>query len=393
MQPSPERRAAAGVPARPLKLLIVTDEMEVGGSQRQIVNLALGLDPQRFAVSVAYFREHSFFVDLLRSRGIRVVHIPKAGKLDARFVAALRRELRDGGYDLVHAFAFSAELWTAITRLGLGRACRPRLVTSIRGTYDWYSGLQWRLKRWVTLQSSRVVANSRMGADYARGRLGQVPAPIDVVYNGVADEAAKADARARLRAEWACTEQDFVVLFAGRLIELKDVPTLLRAVARLQAQRVPLTLVIAGDGPQREALQAHAHQAGLAKAVRFLGARDDVADCIEASDVLVLPSRQEGLSNVILEALRGQRCVVASRAGGNGELIDDGRNGLLFEVGDDEGLAAALERLRADTALRQRLAQAGRLKLLRQFGVPAMVERLATVYADVCAVHAPPAAA
>lgn len=384
MQPSPERRGDAGIPARPLKLLIVTDEMEVGGSQRQIVNLALGLDPRRFAVTVAYFRERSFFVDLLRSRGIRVVQIPKAGKVDARFVATLRRELREGGYDLVHAFAFSAELWTAIARLGLRGTRRPRLITSIRGTYDWYSSLQWQLKRWVTAQSSRVVANSRMGADYARGRLGRVPAPIDVVYNGVAEEPARADAHTRLRAEWGCAADDFVVLFAGRLIELKDVPTLLRAAARLHAQGRPLALVIAGDGPQREALQVQAREAGLAGTVRFLGARDDVADCIEACDVLVLPSRQEGLSNVILEALRGQRCVVASRAGGNGELIDDGRNGLLFEVGDDRGLADALARLRADAALRHGLAQAGRQKLQRQFGVTTMVERLADLYADVC---------
>jgi glycosyltransferase involved in cell wall biosynthesis len=118
--------------------------------------------------------------------------------------------------------------------------------------------------------------------------------------------------------------------------------------------------------------------------VHFLGQRDDVASLIEAADVLVSSSRQEGLSNVILEAMRGARAVVATRTGGNVELVEPEVTGLLFEVGDDAALASALQRLQADVELCARLGDAGAERVRKTFTVTAMVEQFTRLYEQAC---------
>ncbi|HEX4882735.1 MAG TPA: glycosyltransferase [Casimicrobiaceae bacterium] len=367
-------------PRERTRLLIVTDEMEVGGSQRQIVALSRGIDPAAFDVSVAYFRERSYLVDELEAAGVRVVHLPKRARVDPRFVAALAGEMRRGAHDIVHAFGFTAELWTAVARLALRGRDRPALVTSIRGTYDAYAAWQWRIKRWVSANSSRIVANSRAGAAHAAPRLRLPVAAIDVVYNGVADEVAPVGARAQLRQQWGVPDGAVVVLFVGRLVEVKRVDTLLHAAALLAADGCAQHVVICGDGPQRAALEQLARSLGVDGRVHFAGERSDVAAVIDAADLVVLPSRHEGLSNVILEAMRGARPVVASRAGGNVELVDHERNGLLFDVGDQRGLAAAIRRLAGDEPLRRAMGVRGAQRVAADFSVPRMVQALCAIY-------------
>jgi glycosyltransferase involved in cell wall biosynthesis len=254
-----------------LRVLIVTDEMEVGGSQRQIVNLADGLKARGHEVTVAYFRQSSFFVERLQQSGVKVVHLPKRGRLDLRFVWSLVRVLGSGRYDIVHAFALSAEFWTTLTRAGLRRSTRPRLITSVRGTYEWYGRLQWWVKGWISRQSSRVVANSLAGAAFARRRLALAAGEIEVIYNGIARTGVAPGARAALRGQWGVADGRGVVLFAGRLIADKDVATLLRAAAHLRLAEGEPVFVVCGDGPERGRLQAQALAAGLEGRVRFLG--------------------------------------------------------------------------------------------------------------------------
>ena len=367
---------------RKLRVLLLTDEMEVGGTQRQIVHIASQLDRSRFEPTVLFFRNPSFFVGELERAGVRVIQIEKHGRLDFGFVRRLVAALRDGRYDVVQCFAFSGELWGAVARRLLPRAQRPVLITSVRGVYEWYSGLHWRIKRWASGQSERVIANSRMGAEYACERMGLPPGAIRVTYNGV-QAAAPAAGRAQfLRAELGVPPDGLLVLFVGRLVVHKDVPTLLRAVARLQARLPQLRLALAGDGPLQEDIAREVAALSLQPVVRLLGQRDDVTDLIAASDVMVLPSLREGLSNVILEGMMGGKPVVASRAGGNIELIEHDRGGWLFDIGDDAALAQALERLAVDAPLRARLGEGARQRAQAEFSIPSMVRAYERHYGD-----------
>lgn len=365
------------------RLLLLTDEMEVGGTQRQIVHIAAQLDRNRFEPTVLFFRNPSFFVDELQQAGVTVIQVPKQGRIDPKFVWRLARELRRGRFDVMHCFAFSGELWGAVARSLLPRAARPALISSVRGTYEWYSRWHWAVKRRVSAQSSRVMANSHMGAMYACKQMGLPEQSISVVHNGVQLPPPRETARDDLRDRLGVPVEALLILFVGRLVDHKDLPTLMRATARLRAGGCPAHLIVAGDGPLRAEIEALIDQLALRDRVDLIGQRDDVPELIAVADAVVLPSVREGLSNVILEGMMGGKPVVASRAGGNVELVEHGRSGLLFDVGDDAGLAQAFIRLATDAGLRKRLGDGARERALNHFSIPSMVRAYEKTYSDV----------
>ncbi|MBC7602429.1 MAG: glycosyltransferase [Ramlibacter sp.] len=366
---APTRNAAR------IRLLFITDEMEVGGTQRQIVHIVKGLDRRVFDPTVAYFCNRSFLVDELVSAGIRVIEIPKRMQFDPLFVTKLVRFMRTGKFDLVHCFSFTGELWGAVARRFLPGALRPVLVTSIRSTYDWYSPLQWRLKRWTSTEASTVIANSRAGAEHARARMGLRPGAIEIIYNGVRDTSAVARATPPVS-----PGGDVTALFVGRLVEHKNVPVLLRAMKRLRDASVSIRLRIVGDGPLRSAHAEHIVSAGLCDVVELLGERTDTPMLMAAADFIVMPSLREGLSNVILEAMAAGRAVIASAVGGNVELVESMQTGLLFKSDDDVALATAMRRLAEDRPLRESLGARGRQLALDRFTVSAMVRATQAAY-------------
>lgn len=380
---APDAISPAAAPAR-LRVLLLTDEMEVGGTQRQIVHIARHLDRRRFEPTVLYFVNRSHFVDELEQSGVPVIHVQKRGRWDPSFLWNLVRTLRAGRYDVMHCFALSGEFWGTLAHALLPADRRPALLTSVRGTYEWYSPGAWRAKRWISRRSHAVIANSRVAASYACERIGWPDGAIRIAYNGVADmpEAAPPERRARLRAELGIDAGELMLLFVGRLVVHKDLPCLLRAMSRLHADGPWFRLVLAGDGPLGGELAAQIAALGLESRVKLLGQRDDIQDLIEASDIVVLPSLREGLSNVILEGMMGGRPVVASRAGGNVELVEDRRTGLLFDVGDDAGLACALRRLGDDAGLRRQLGEGARDRARAMFSIPAMIATFERLYAE-----------
>ncbi len=373
---TPETADTARGPDRKIRVLFISDEMEVGGTQRQIVHIAKGLDRNLFEPTVAYFCNRSFLVDDLEQAGIPAIEIPKRSRVDPAFVVRLARFMRDGRFDMVHCFSFTGEMWGAVARRFVPAARRPVLITSVRNKYDWYTPLQWRIKRWASLESSTVVANSRAGGEHARDQMRLDSAAVEVVYNGVANAPPEALATEPASRGGAPVTAQFV----GRLVEQKNVPVLLRAMKRLRDAGVPLRLRLAGDGPLRQAHVEQATSLGLDDVVEFLGERSDTMMLMAAADFVVLPSLREGLSNVILEAMVVGRTVVASSVGGSVELVEPMQTGLLFPSDDDAALADAMRRLVEDRPLRESLGARGRQRAVEQFTIGAMVRTMQDTY-------------
>jgi glycosyltransferase involved in cell wall biosynthesis len=159
---------------------------------------------------------------------------------------------------------------------------------------------------------------------------------------------------------------------------VKDQAGLIRAFAVASAQR-PSVLLIVGDGPLRVELEALGRGLGLDDRVRLLGDRQDVAQILRALDCFVLPSVGEGISNAILEAMATALPVVATRVGGNVELVEDGETGLLVEVGQPEALVRALECYLGDAGIARKHGAAARARVEREFGLA----RMLTGYGDL----------
>lgn len=359
---------------RKVRVLIVTDEMEVGGTQRQIVHIARGLDRERFEATVVYFCNRSFLADELERAGVNVVEIRKEHRIDFHFIWKLVKFIDNGRFDVMHCFSFTGELWGAVARRLIRPSRRPVLITSVRNKYDWYSRFQWRIKRWTASQSSRVIANSRSGAEHAAAQIGLEKGSIDVVYNGVGEPSTAAIAQR------APSRPIIMALFVGRLVEQKNVPVLLRAMKTLHEKEIPVHLRIAGDGPLRKHCDQLINEYGLERAVELLGERPDVAMLMATSDFVVLPSYREGLSNVILEAMMVGRPVVASNVGGNAELVEAMRTGLLFENDNDTELAQAMLALVMNSGMREAFGAQGRQRATEHFTVRAMVTSMERFY-------------
>ncbi len=392
MTPSPVNKmsTAKNRQGERIRILVLTDEMEVGGTQRQIVHMASGLDRACYEVQVAYFCTRSFLVDELRAAGIPVIEIAKRRRVDVSFVRSLVKYLRENKFDIIHCFAFSAELWGAIARRFLPPSLRPALITSVRGKYDWYSSLQWRVKRWTALESTKVIANSQAGGEYAREKMRLPHGAIDTVYNGVAELNATPQIEeivyAKAHRESQPT-QSTTAIYVGRLVSVKNIPVLLRAVKILRNSGASIRLLIVGDGPLRRSLVDEIVQLNLGDCVELLGQRADTQALMAAADFLVLPSFWEGLSNVILESMMAGTPVIASAVGGSVELIENRHTGLLFASDNDAELATAMASLIADHALRRRLGFAGQKRAIEQFSIATMIHKMQDFYTQTAVQH------
>ncbi len=166
----------------------------------------------------------------------------------------------------------------------------------------------------------------------------------------------------------------------ARLTPEKDIATLLRAVALIAPHARNLRLEVAGDGPCMGELVKLVGELHLGERVRLLGQVREVPQLLARASLFVLPSRTEGLSLTLMEAMASGLPVLAARVGGNPEVVAEGTTGLLVPPGDPEALAEALLRLWHEPDLRQRLGQAGRQRALERFDVRRMVAEYERLY-------------
>jgi len=228
------------------------------------------------------------------------------------------------------------------------------------------------------LLTDAVVAVSR---DTAR-KSGAAPfiGEILVFHNGI-DITAPKRSRAEVRAELGLAEDTVVGLNVAGFVPVKAHDVLVRAAARLRDAGGRATMLLAGDGPERAAMEKLAASLELGpEFVRFLGFRSDVTDLLGAVDFFVLASRDEGLPLSVLEAMAQKLPVIATPVGGNPELVSEGEHGLLVPVNDEGALAEAIRRLADDAALRRRLGEAGRRRVEEEFSFEGMTQKYEDLY-------------
>ena len=167
--------------------------------------------------------------------------------------------------------------------------------------------------------------------------------------------------------------------FVGRLAAVKGVPVLLQALKQARDALPDLRLTLIGDGPERPVLEAEATAMQLGPAVHFAGykSQDDVARALSETDLLVLPSFAEGVPVVLMEAMAAGKPVVATRVAGVGELVEDGRTGLLVPPGDTDALAAAIVQALSDPDWQRTAGRLGRDKVAAEFDAATEAARLA----------------
>ena len=352
----------------------MTDSFDTGGSERQFAALAGSLDTNLFQVSIGCVTKRGAFLDGLGD----VTEFPLGGNLyGARSMQArlgLARHLRHVGISLAHAFDF----YTNLTLIPAARLARvPVVIGSQRQLGDLLTPAKSRAQLAVLAWCDRVVCNSRAAADQLI-KQGIRETRIIVIRNGLpsANFAPTAPAFPRRNSLLR------VGMIARMNTESKNHRIFLRAAARLRSAFPELEFIMAGDGPLRPEFERVARDLGIFDRIRFLGDRHDIPAILASIDVSVLPSASESLSNSIIESMAAGIPVVATRVGGNPELITEGR-GILVPPGDDQCLSAAIERLLRDAPMRTALGNNGKRFAEANFTVSQMRQRYEALYTDL----------
>jgi sugar transferase (PEP-CTERM/EpsH1 system associated) len=212
---------------------------------------------------------------------------------------------------------------------------------------------------------------------------------VATIHNGVDLERFAPGHRAEARAALGLETGAPIIGTVGRLDPVKDQAGLIRAFAGLAGADPRPLLVIAGDGPCRPELEALVRDLGLGASVRLLGERHDIPRVLAALDVFVLPSIAEGISNTILEAMATGLAVIATRVGGNPELVDDGITGQLVPKQDPPALREAMAAMLADVPARLARGVAARRRVVELFSLHDMCRRHAALYDDALAARQP----
>jgi glycosyltransferase involved in cell wall biosynthesis len=231
----------------------------------------------------------------------------------------------------------------------------------------------------VAVMVSQTVRDRFVAGDIVPARKARV------VLNGIHTDCPQVDVplqRAAARRLLAAGDDQFVAGCVGRLVELKNHAAALRAVAR-QAEAIPqLRLVLIGGGPLRGNLEALARELGIADRVLFLGERNDTRELLPGLDAFLMPSLTEGHSIALLEAMAAGSSIIATRVGGNAEIVSHEHTGLLVAADDDESMSTALSRLVADRGFAARLGAEARSWALDHVSVRAMADAYQAVYAE-----------
>jgi glycosyltransferase involved in cell wall biosynthesis len=364
-----------------LRILHVVDSLEFGGLERVVTDLAIGQREAGHVVWVFSIKNAGDLALELDAAGIPVIWGGKQGGADLRTLRKLRSSAFEHDIDIVHAHNFMPTYYTAAALIGTRRPTRVATCHDM-GTRLGNRKLRW-LFRWSLSRMAQVATvGSQVFERYRKLKMLR-PQRSTTVLNGIPVERFSLSAERRLsaRAKLGIPLASLVVGTVGRLVAIKNQSLLLKLVPSLVRLHPNLVLVFIGDGVLSGALRREAAELEVSEHVLFAGERTGIAELLPAFDIFVLPSLSEGMSIALLEAAATGLAIVASRVGGNPEIIHDGQTGILFEPQDSDALRAALSRFLEDPQFRAELGAAARAWVTKHASLATMCSAYESVYA------------
>ena len=375
-------------------MLHIITRLDRGGSAENTVLTVSGLEG-RFDVELVAGRTTSPTPELSRLgmvKGRDWIEVPELVReidplKDLRALFKLYFLIRKGRFQIVHTHSSKAG---ALGRLAARMAGVPIVVHTPHGHvfYGYYGPLLSRLfaavERFLALITDRIVTLTERGKwEHVRFKVAG-PEKFVVVHSGV-DLGPFLEVGAdpgRTKEDLGIAPEDRVVGSLGRLVPIKGHRYLIEAAGLVLSRFRNVTFLLAGEGPLRRELEALAEGLGIAHKVVFAGHRDDEAEVISAMDIFVLPSLNEGMGRVLVEAMAEGKPIVATSVGGVPEVVEHGRTGLLVPPKDPDALAGAISELLEHPEMARRFGEAGRERA-SLFSAERMVERIGKLYDEL----------
>lgn len=368
-------------------------ESAAAGSGRYVLDLTTHLDTEAFDVTLAYspLRMDDMWragLEQVRSRGIKLQEIymerqPNPGS-DTAALRKLVELVQSNKFDLVHGHSskagFLSRIAARVARTGTRTVYSPHAISiSINKAY-------WALEKIASLATDVILAVSR--SEYAElkryrlvpdRKLRFIKAAVDVAGLQIAG------CNPPSLPFPSVPENHVLIGSVGRLAPQKDPVNLVRAASILRTKGLPVSFIWAGTGELKDQVEAEIRELALDADFHLLGYRSDVPQLLSALDIFALPSAYESFGYVTCEAMALAKPIVGTNVTGTSELVQDGETGFLVPSGDPKALAAALEPLVRDAALRTRMGANGCERARNEYDLPRMVGQIEQMYRELCA--------
>ena len=355
----------------PVRIALVAGTLGQGGAEKQLVYMARALRDSGADVRVYCLTRGEYYERALSDVGLAPEWIGRFTAPPLRTLA-LATALRRFHPDIVQSAHFYTNLYVAMAApmagaIGIG-AARNDVVHEVQ-----YNG---RWGRWLLRAPSALIVNSYAARDNAVA-LGRPGDAVHVLPNVIDVRAFDAGAGSTPRR----VNDPLVVVGVGTFVAQKRFDVFLRVIAAARAAGAPVRGVLAGDGPERTALQSLAAALGLgSEAVSFAGRRNDIPALLRTADVFMLTSDHEGFPNVVLEAMAASIPVLCTATGDTRAIVDHGVTGYVTALGDAEDLTRYLVALSRSAEDRRRLGEAGRRRVESQYAFESLAGRLAAIH-------------
>lgn len=354
-----------------IHVLHVVPTLRAGGMELALARVINGLIPQGITHSIVVLKGDALIRDHIDPL-VRIQCV-NAGARDPTVPARLRRLILQESPTVIHARNLAAWPEVALARLAVWPLVP--LVFSFHGVAEardvpW----RWRLmSRVLARLTTRIFTVSEGSKRFLVDHIGLSAARISVVPNGV-------DTARFHPSEHSAVNSELVIGTVGSLAAVKNQALLIRACHKLMKRGVRLRLDIAGEGPERPALEKLIESLSMTGNIRLPGHLSDTPAFLNSLDIFVLPSDSEAHPNALSEAAACGLPCIASRVGGVPEIVDQGRVALLFDRGDEDALVDLLWQLATDQDRRRTLGESGRDFTVRNYSMATMLERYGNLY-------------
>jgi len=361
-----------------IKVMQIVLSLECGGAERIVVNLVNRLK-ERFDFSVCVLDKLGDLEGELGSK-IRVDCMERIEGIDFFLPFKMARLIKEISPDVIHVHNPTCLFYTA---MAVKLAGRGKIVFTQHGlakkSWKMVKALRF-LSRFIT----KAVAVSDDIAGYLEDSYGVNKERIKIIINGIDENVYKSDqSRSQDIKEKFNLNGEYVIGHVARLSPEKDQATLLKAFCKVNSEMERVKLVIVGDGPLKDSLRSKVKSLKLEDKVLFLGSRNDVQELMNMFDLFVLSSIREGTSLTLLEAMAAGLPIVATKVGGNADVVIDKKTGLLVPPKEPDKLAEAVINLLKDNGLRKKMGKEGRKMVEEKFCLDRMAKEYEKIYRDL----------
>lgn len=366
---------------RPWHVVHVIGSLQTGGAEKMVVNFLQAADKTRFRHTVVCLSHAGEMAPEVEAGGIAVKVHPVRFRRFWRDLNALARWFRQENVAVIHSHMYYATVWSRLAGL---RAGVPVLVTTEHGKELWKNSFHNALGSWLSKRTHKHICVSHDVLDLRTRHQGLLSDRSLVIPNGVPipDEGDVGEMRARIRREFGLGDDQPVFGTVGRVVEAKDYPTLMKALAIVRESIPDIHWLQVGDGPDRPALEERARELGLASAVTFAGRRTDITDILLALDLWVMSSVREGLPVSLLEAMAARCPIVATNVGGIPDAVTHGESAWLVPAGNPAAMAAGILEVMGNPELAGRLVAAAHARVVRDYSIQAVAGRILAIYEE-----------